>query len=128
MHVTETRANQSGIRRRRACLASGCDGRVTTQEIAMRVGHTGRGGQPLMESEHILVSRTDWDELAALTTRIQESAHTQLAYHLATGIPGSVRPDDDTAVDAASQGPDDAAPGVPADAEHSDPAEGGGAV
>jgi transcriptional regulator NrdR family protein len=34
-HVADTRAYDRGVRRRRHCTAVGCDGRVTTVEIAV---------------------------------------------------------------------------------------------
>jgi hypothetical protein len=51
--VSETRAAPSGVRRRRACLSTACDGRVTTLEVPLYVGDRLTGGVVMVPREQL---------------------------------------------------------------------------
>jgi hypothetical protein len=115
MFVQETRSNARGIRRRRVCLdQAGCTGRVTTLEIAMRVGTADDTPGPPM-GDLVLVSRHDWEELSALTARVVSSIQTQLDYPIER-VTATKEP-----ADAPSEDPDPTPARVPAGPEQSTP-------
>ncbi len=60
--VSETRANTSGLRRRRRCVDDACPGRTTTQEILVRGGD----GDRYAAGVFVLVPRRLWTRLARL--------------------------------------------------------------
>lgn len=53
MRVTETRGAPSGIRRRRACRNSLCNGRLTTMEVAVNFYDRLSGGMVMVPRERL---------------------------------------------------------------------------
>lgn len=58
--VQETRANPSGLRRRRRCVRTACDGRITTIEVP----HAGKWTR--VDQRLVLVPVAELDALIAL--------------------------------------------------------------
>lgn len=71
--VEETRTNASGLRRRRRCMDPKCDGRLTTQEIVVRVSRCG-APKRYLDGEYVLVPRRKLEALEGAMRSMLECA------------------------------------------------------
>ena len=78
MHVAETRANSGGLRRRRHCMSPTCRGRITTQEVVVRVDHMSGNPRPF-DGQHVVVPAVLWEQLKDAAREIL-GASAQIEY------------------------------------------------